>query len=97
LEPSQEVQEMLDTIHQIVQREKAKQHRKAQAKKICKSVIFPCVMISLAILFSPPLLGASMSKEWACVAYYTIAFICIGYIIITDSIRTLKENENENY
>lgn len=35
-----------------------------------------------------------MSKEWACVAYYTIAFICIGYIIVTDSLRTLKENEN---
>lgn len=97
MEPSQEVQEVLDTINHIVQREKAKQHRKAQAKKICKSVIFPGVMISLSILFSPPLLGASMSKEWACVAYYTIAFICIGYIIITDSIRTLKENENENY
>lgn len=97
MEPSQEVREMLDTINQIVQREKVKQHRKNQAKKICKSVIFPGVMISLSILFSPPLLGASMSKEWACVAYYTIAFICIGYIIITDSIRTLKENENENY
>lgn len=97
MEPSQEIQEMLDTINQIVQREKAKQHRKAQAKKNCKSVIFPGVMISLAILFSPPLLGASMSKEWACVAYYTIAFICIGYIIVTDSLRTLKENENENY
>lgn len=96
MEPSQEVQEVLDTIYQIVQREKAKQHRKTQAKKICKSVIFPCVMISLAILFSPPLLGASMSKEWSCVAYYTIAFICIGYIIVTDSLRTLKENENEN-
>lgn len=94
MEPSQEIQEMLDTINQIVQREKAKQHRKIQAKKICKSVIFPSVMISLAILFSPPLLGASMSKEWACVAYYTIASICIGYIIITDSLRTLKENEN---
>lgn len=94
LEPSQEVQEVLDIINHIVQREKAKQHRKAQAKKICKSVIFPGVMISLSILFSPPLLGASMSKEWACVAYYTIAFICIGYIIVTDSIRTLKENEN---
>lgn len=97
MEPSQEVQEVLDTINQIVQRERVKQHRKTQAKKICKSVIFPGVMISLSILFSPPLLGASMSKEWACVAYYTITFICIGYIIITDSIRTLKENENENY
>lgn len=94
MEPSQEIQEMLDTIKQIVQREKAKQHRKTQAKKIYKSVIFPSVMISLTILFSPPLLGASMSKEWACAAYYTIAFICIGYIIITDSLRTLKENEN---
>ena len=94
MEPSQEIQEMLDTINHIVQREKAKQRRKAQAKKICKSVIFPSVMISLAILFSPPLLGASMSKEWACAAYYTIAFICIGYIIVTDSIKTLKENEN---
>lgn len=94
MEPSQEVQEMLDTINQIIQREKAKQHRKTQAKKICKSVIFPGVMISLTILFSPPLLGASMSKEWLCVTYYTIAFICIGYIIITDSIKTLKENEN---
>ena len=97
MELSQEVQEMLDTINQIVQREKAKQHRKIQAKKICKSIIFPGVMISLAILFSPPLLGASMSKEWSCIAYYTIAFICIGYIIVTDSLRTLKENENENY
>lgn len=94
MEPSQEIQEMLDTINQIVQREKAKQHWKTQAKKICKSVIFPCVMISLAILFSPPLLGASMSKEWACIAYYTIAFICIGYIIVTDTLRTLKENED---
>lgn len=96
MEPSQEVQEMLDTINQIIQREKVKQHRKNLAKKICRYAIFPSVMISLAILFSPPLLGASMSKEWACLAYYTIAFICIGYIIITDSLRTLKENENEN-
>lgn len=93
MEPNQNIREMLDTISQIVQREKVKQHRKNQLKAYCKVVIPPTIAIILSILFSPPLLGGMMSQHWFYGVHTLIVLVCAGYMLITETVRKLHEDE----
>ena len=93
MEPNQNIQEILDTINQIVQREKVKQHRKNQLKTYCKAVIPPTIAIILSILFSPPLLGGMIGQHWFYAVHTLIVLACAGYMLITETVRNLHENE----